>query len=325
MSNFIDLVILALIIYLIWQGWRTGFVGGVLNLITTIVSLVSATFLYPGIGSFFSQQFGWGQNLSQVVAFFLILIALEVILSFIASRFYGIFAPIYKKFETFLLVDKVLGVFPSVLVGALLISLFLLLPLILPVQASLKRPIEDSWWGRNVLPLGLKYQSTLESYLNRLPYQNLVYLITPEPSSEESVSIKVPEKIEFKKDTEAEAKMLELVNRERSKKGLGILTSNGPLRDVGRDHCLDMFERSYFSHYTPEGKSPFDRIQEAKIEYRVAGENLAYAPTVEIAHQGLMNSKGHRENILRPEFGTLGVGVIDGGLSGKMFCQEFSN
>ena len=86
-----------------------------------------------------------------------------------------------------------------------------------------------------------------------------------------------------------------------------------------------MFNKSYFSHYTPDGKSPFDRMKAAGVQYLTAGENLAYAPNVEIAHQGLMNSPGHRENILRPEFGKLGVGVIDGGLSGEMFCQEFSD
>ena len=325
MFNLIDVIIFALVIYLIWQGWKTGFVGGVLNLLTTVVSLVAATLFYPSLGTFFTSQFGWGQNLSQIIAFFFILIFLEVTFGFLASRFYGVLAPFYKKFQKLLVVDRALGIIPSVLVGLFLASLFLLLPLILPVQGDLKRPIQESWWGSNVLPLGLKYQPILEKYLNQLPYQNLVYLITPEPSSEESVSIEIPEKAEFKADPETEKIMLDLVNRERTKRGLSALKADNLLRDVGRAHCLDMFERSYFSHYTPEGASPFDRMQKAKIQYLVAGENLAYAPTVEIAHQGLMNSQGHKENILRPEFGTLGVGVIDGGLSGKMFCQEFSD
>ena len=86
-----------------------------------------------------------------------------------------------------------------------------------------------------------------------------------------------------------------------------------------------MFEKGYFSHNSPEGKTPFDRIDTAQIQYKAAGENLAYAPSVEVAHEGLMNSPGHKENILRPEFGTLGVGVIDGGINGKMFCQEFTD
>ena len=299
--------------------------GGVLNLVTTVVSLIAATVFYPTVGDFLTGQFGWGQNLFQVVGFFLILVILEITLSFLASRVYGSLAPIYNKVQTFHYADKVLGIIPSVLVGLFLVSLFLLLPLILPVQATLKNPIVESWWGRNVLPLGLKYQTTLESYLNRLPYQNLAYLITPEPSSEEVVEIQVPPKANFKADPEAEKKMLELVNRERSRRGLNILEAGIPLRDVGRAHCLDMFNKSYFSHYTPDGKSPFDRMKAAGVQYLTAGENLAYAPNVEIAHQGLMNSPGHRENILRPEFGKLGVGVIDGGLSGEMFCQEFSD
>lgn len=325
MFNLIDFIILVLIIYLIWQGWQTGLIGGILNLLTTVVSLAAATIFYPTLGNLLTTQLSWGQNLAQVVAFFLILVILEIILSFVVNRMHSLLSPVYRKVGGFLIVDKALGIFPSVLVGLLLVSLFLLLPLILPVRASLREPIEESWWGNNVLPLGLKYQPTLEKYLNRLPYQNLVYLITPEPSSQETVEIEIPQKIEFKEDPESEEIMLSLVNRERSKRGLSVLRSDAPLQDVGRAHCLDMFERSYFSHYTQEGESPFDRMKEAKIDYQVAGENLAYAPNVEIAHQGLMNSPGHKENILRPEFGKLGVGVIDGGLSGKMFCQEFSD
>lgn len=325
MFNFVDLVIGFLIVYLIWQGWRSGLIVGLLNLVTTVVSLLAATVFYPQVGDILAGLFTWGQNLSQVIAFFSILVTLEILLSFTANQLYSRFAPVYKKIEAFRFVDKVLGIVPSVMVGLFLISLFLLLPLILPVKANLKDPIVGSWWGNNVLPLGLKYQPTLESYLNRLPYQNLVYLITPEPSSEEVVEIEIPQQASFKADPETEKTMLELVNRERAKRGLSILEADEPLRNVGRAHCLDMFKRSYFSHYTPDGKSPFDRMKKANIQYLVAGENLAYAPNVEIAHQGLMNSPGHKENILRPEFGSLGVGVIDGGLSGKMFCQEFND
>lgn len=323
MFNLIDLIVFVLIVYLVWQGWQTGFIGGVLNLFTTAVSLVAATVFYPVVGDFLNSTFDWGQNISQIVAFFLILIILEVVLSFLATRVQVLLAPIYRKTEGFLIADRILGVFPSVLIGLFLISLFLLIPLILPVKANVKEPIEDSWWGSNVLPLGLKYQPFLEQYLGRLPYQNLVYLITPEPNSEETVELKIPQKLEFRNDPEAEKLMLQLVNKERSKNGLNELLADTEMLLVGRDHCLDMFERSYFSHYTPEGVSPFDRMKKAGVIYQLAGENIAFAPTTEIAHQGFMNSKGHRENILRQGFGRLGIGVIDGGIAGKMFCQEF--
>ena len=86
-----------------------------------------------------------------------------------------------------------------------------------------------------------------------------------------------------------------------------------------------MWERSYFSHYTPEGKDPFERMKDGHVDYRTAGENLALAPTLQIAHTGLMNSPGHRANILNPNFGRVGIGILDGGRRGIMVSQEFRN
>ena len=97
------------------------------------------------------------------------------------------------------------------------------------------------------------------------------------------------------------------------------------LVQFARSYSLDMFQRGYFSHYNPEGESPFDRMEKAGITYTSAGENLALAPSVELSMQGLMNSPGHRVNILRPEFGKVGIGVMDGGIYGKMFTQEFTD
>lgn len=86
-----------------------------------------------------------------------------------------------------------------------------------------------------------------------------------------------------------------------------------------------MFERHYFSHVSPEGKDIGDRLQAAGIAYRVSGENLAYAPDVSTAHRGLMNSEGHRRNILDPEFHRVGIGIIDSGTYGCIFTQVFAN
>jgi uncharacterized protein YkwD len=59
------------------------------------------------------------------------------------------------------------------------------------------------------------------------------------------------------------------------------------------------------------------------ISYKYAGENIAGAPTVEKAHSSLMNSPGHRRNILNPNYTHVGIGIIDGGPYGKMFTQLF--
>jgi uncharacterized protein YkwD len=119
--------------------------------------------------------------------------------------------------------------------------------------------------------------------------------------------------------------MLNLVNEERAKAGLAPLASDPELSEVARQHSLDMFRKGYFSHYTLDGKSPFDRMKAANVKFTAAGENLALAPTLSIAHNGLMNSPGHRANILRPQFGRVGIGILDGGAQGLMISQEFRN
>ncbi len=66
-------------------------------------------------------------------------------------------------------------------------------------------------------------------------------------------------------------------------------------------------------------------MHDADVRFLTAGENLALAPTLTVAHNGLMNSPGHRANILRPQFGRVGIGIMDGGLRGLMVSQEFRN
>jgi uncharacterized protein YkwD len=56
-----------------------------------------------------------------------------------------------------------------------------------------------------------------------------------------------------------------------------------------------------------------------------AGENLALAQTLSIAHTGLMHSPGHRANLLHRSFHRVGIGIIEGGVHGLMISQEFRN
>jgi uncharacterized protein YkwD len=74
------------------------------------------------------------------------------------------------------------------------------------------------------------------------------------------------------------------------------------------------------------GQSPFDRMGEDGITFFVAGENLAYGQYNSIfAHEGLMNSAGHRENIVKPDFGYLGIGVAFNGEFQPYYTENFFN
>lgn len=122
---------------------------------------------------------------------------------------------------------------------------------------------------------------------------------------------------------QAEQTMLDLVNAERTKLGLKPLQIDLELVKLARLKSQDMINLNYFSHQSPTYGSPFEMMKAAGISYRLAGENLAGAPTVERAHTGLMNSPGHRANILNPSYTHIGIGAISGGRYGMMFTQLF--
>lgn len=107
-----------------------------------------------------------------------------------------------------------------------------------------------------------------------------------------------------------EYQLFDITNAERSRRGLNVLDWNEEVRETARKHSTDMANNHYFDHTNQQGQSPFDRMQADGISFISAGENLAQGQTSSIfAHQGLMNSEGHRKNIVNDGFTELGVGV----------------
>ncbi|MCX8151507.1 MAG: CAP domain-containing protein [Archaeoglobaceae archaeon] len=117
--------------------------------------------------------------------------------------------------------------------------------------------------------------------------------------------------------------MVNLVNQERAKNGLQPLTIDMRIVKTARMKSQDMIAKNYFGHQSPTYGSPFDLMKSQGITYRSAGENLAGAATVERAHTILMNSAGHRANILSTKFTKIGIGIIKGGPYGLMITQHF--
>lgn len=121
-----------------------------------------------------------------------------------------------------------------------------------------------------------------------------------------------------------EHQMFDLTNAVRRNHGLPILTWDEHVKETARKHSLDMADNSYFDHTNLEGKSPFDRLKEDDLFFTAAGENLAYGQFSSIfAHEGLMNSLGHRKNILQSDFEYLGVGVAFNSENHPYYTQNF--
>ncbi len=119
-----------------------------------------------------------------------------------------------------------------------------------------------------------------------------------------------------------EQKMIQLVNQERQKAGVSPLTIDPELSRVARIKSQDMKDKGYFSHTSPTYGSPFDMMKSFGITYRAAGENIALNSSVEGAHTSLMNSEGHRENILNSSFTHIGIGIVDGRYYTQMFIGK---
>lgn len=149
-------------------------------------------------------------------------------------------------------------------------------------------------------------------------------LIPPEPESR--YSIELPQaSSSYYLQPDLEKEMVKLVNAERVKRGLKPLFVDPILTRMARDHSLDMCKRRYFSHYSPEGDDVADRAKRAGLYYKVVGENLALAPDLMSAHEGLMESPGHRQNILSPEYSRIGIGIYRDTTLGLFVTQNFAD
>ncbi|MEU2432332.1 CAP domain-containing protein [Streptomyces sp. NPDC007861] len=108
----------------------------------------------------------------------------------------------------------------------------------------------------------------------------------------------------------AVARIVELVNSERSKAGCSPVTLNATLSKAAQAHSEDMASHKNMSHTGSDGSAPGDRITRAGYSWSTYGENVAYGyDTPESVMAGWMDSPGHRENILNCEFKEIGVGL----------------
>ncbi|MFF8844359.1 CAP domain-containing protein [Streptomyces sp. NPDC015127] len=106
------------------------------------------------------------------------------------------------------------------------------------------------------------------------------------------------------------ARVVQLVNSERSKAGCSPVTLNAKLSKAAQDHSEDMAAHRNMSHTGSDGSEAGDRITRAGYNWSTYGENVAYGyETPESVMAGWMSSPGHKENILNCEFKEIGVGL----------------
>ena len=119
--------------------------------------------------------------------------------------------------------------------------------------------------------------------------------------------------------------MYDLINSTREKHGLNKLSYDKEnAHNSAKMHAYDMMVNNYFAHDNLKGETPFDRMDMCGVEYTLGGENLAggqFSPIY--AHEALMNSEGHRKNILNAYYNSIGIGIEFGGELDTYYVENF--
>lgn len=318
-GNWVDFVIIIVLVYFLSDTWKVGFWVILADFLGFLVSLVLALLGYSFISEFLQSNFSFSRSLSNALGFLLVAGISEAILSFL---FLNLTRKIPFKFWKKPW-SNILAILPALGQGVILCSFILTMTMSLPVFPIVKADINDSRIGGFFLEKTTGLEVRMNEIFGGLIEDSLTYL-TVSPDTKESVALQI-EEFSLLPDEISEGEMLNYVNEERKKIGVDELVLREDLIPVARNHAEDMWQRGYFGHYSPEGESVAERLDKVNVNYITAGENLALAPTVKTAHTGLMNSEGHRKNILDPDFGRVGIGIIDNGIYGKMFVQIFSD
>ena len=318
--NIIDILLIVLILLNVLYGWHRGFLLGLLDLVGWALVIIAALRFYQPLASWLGERVDvWSEVWDQPVAFLFIAFFVGMVFQVIGHE---LLKRLPKDIHERRL-NRVLGVLPGAVNGLIAAALAAAVLLAVPFDQQWQERARESPLVNRLAVYAQRLESALHPVFAEAVAETL-NLLTVQPDSHERVTL--PYKVgNSRPRPELEARMLELINKERMARGLRPLAPDPELTAVARKHSADMFARGYFAHDTPEGRSPFDRMRQDKVDFIAAGENLALAPTVPVAHSGLMNSPGHRANILGKDFGRVGIGIMEGGMRGLMVTQNFRN
>jgi uncharacterized protein YkwD len=316
--NWIDVLLALVILLSVLAGWYRGFIIGSLSLLSWTGSLVLGYLFYNYTAKGLAKFFTLGPWLLPL-AFIITCLIARILIGFLARLIIRTIPESANRNA----VNRLLGIVPGAINGWLYSIIISALLLALPIRNNITNETRNSVLANHFAVQGEWANEKLAPVFDDAVRQTINSL-TVNPESEETVDLPFKYNKAVARPT-LEVAMLDMINKERIKAGVKPLKMDPALVPLARTQSNDMFRRGYFSHVNPEGKDPFQRMKDSSIQFIAAGENLALAQTVEIAHRNLMNSPGHRANILNPAYGRVGIGIMDGGFYGLMVSQEFRN
>lgn len=319
--NLLDLVIILLLITGVAMGVQRGFLRTSLDLIVLATSAFAGARLYRPVSDWFGSTFGAEgaaiNALSLVLGALGVLLVLNLLIAWTVTP--SLMA--IRVLPPVRIADTGLGIVPGLVYGALFGAMMILTLGLVSVGDSVDSALAGSGLAKQIRA-GATSATTGLATQTGMDLADFTYVVVPE----EETSYRVPPTGDSQLDAvdAHEAEIMELVNEERLQRGLNPLEFDPSLVPVARSHSKEMLELGYFSHVSPNTGTLGDRLNAAGVQYLSAGENLAYAPTVGVAHRGLMQSDGHRENILDSSWERMGVGVLSAPDGTIMVTQLFA-
>lgn len=314
--NWIDLAIIIILVFFAFEGFGKSLFFELFELGSFLLAFFFSLRFYNLLALQLKDLFSLPHSFANVLGFIAVWYIVEIAI-FLGAKFF-----LRGRKEVIRVPgEKILSTIPAFLRGMILVSIILILVGTFPIQPKVKSEVESSVVGAWILAQTYQIEAPLKNVFGGVAQDTLTFL-TIQPQTSEKVNLGF-QTSNFYFDEKLEFAMIDLVNKERVKQGEAPLSYDAKLRDVARGHSADMFRRGYFSHLTPEGNDLSYRAKVGGVDFLIIGENLAYAPSLDLAHKGLMNSPGHRANILSGDYHHIGVGVANGGAYGIMFTQNF--
>lgn len=309
----------------IWDGRRRGFAVHAVELVSVCFALAAALLLFRPAAMLLHRAGGVPMGLGGFGCFIALLVVGHGLASGAGRR---LLAALTRR-RPGLRISPAAGAAPA-LGTALAISALALSGLVVLPQAAPSRTLVLGSALGGAITHGSRFlQPPLQALIVAAPSDSQG-VIDPNQSTDAGEDafyhLTFPPDLQVEPDVQAERRMFQLVNAARVKANLTSLVPDQQLQEAARAHSKDMYLRHYFSHLTPDRKSPFDRLRDQGLKFVSAGENIAFGQEVESAQASLMQSPDHRANIMNPDFRRVGIGIYRGvGGYGEMYTQDFAD
>ncbi len=320
----LDLLLGFSLAFLLVRGWFRGFVREAFDLAGLILGAVLAFRLGGPVGRVLHDMSGVSEDLTRlaggVIVFFAVGLGAALAARAVerAARLPGLN-----------LVNRVTGAALAGLWGVFLATLALTLLAVLPLPGAVASQVDDSAVSRTLTDPGGVPQRLFSGLSGDRVVGTLLELRDAVGArrvmleGDEVLVLPPADPARLESDHEAAFDVYERLNRARVDAGEDPLAWAPALAEVAAGYARQMYLTGRFAHADGDGSTASERLAAAGLTYRVAGENLALAATSSDVHRGLLDSPGHRANMLAPEFRRVGVAVVSGPL-GLMTVQVFT-